>query len=51
MGKLRIRAEGSAGSHNGMKSIIARLDTQNFPRIRMGIGRAPGRPADGLRSA
>ncbi len=42
MGKLRIRAEGSAGSHNGMKSIIARLDTQNFPRIRMGIGAPQG---------
>ena len=42
MGKLRIRSEGSAGSHNGMKSIIARLDTQNFPRIRMGIGAPQG---------
>jgi len=42
MGKLRIRAEGSAGSHNGMKSIIARLDTQSFPRIRMGIGAPQG---------
>ena len=42
LGKLRIRAEGSAGSHNGMKSIIARLDTQNFPRIRMGIGAPQG---------
>ncbi len=41
-GKLRIRAEGSAGSHNGMKSIIERLGTQKFPRIRMGIGSPQG---------
>ena len=38
MGKLRIRSEGSAGR----KSIIARLDTQSFPRIRMGIGAPQG---------
>lgn len=41
-GKLRIRQNGSAGSHNGMKSIIERLGTQNFPRIRMGIGAPAG---------
>ena len=41
-GKLRIRSEGSAGSHNGMKSVIARLGTQKFPRIRMGIGSPQG---------
>ncbi len=41
-GKLRIRENGSAGSHNGMKSIIGRLGTQNFPRIRMGIGAPAG---------
>ncbi|MEM6436768.1 MAG: aminoacyl-tRNA hydrolase [Cyanobacteria bacterium P01_D01_bin.115] len=38
LGRLRIRAEGSAGGHNGMKSIIAHLGTQTFPRLRVGIG-------------
>ena len=38
-GKLRIRPSGSAGGHNGLKSIIARLGGENFPRIRIGIGR------------
>lgn len=41
-GKIRIRREGSAGGHNGLKSIIARLGTQSFPRLRMGI--APEHP-------
>ena len=41
MGKLRIRAEGSAGSHNGMKSIIQHLGTEAFPRVRLGIGEKP----------
>lgn len=41
-GKLRIRPSGSAGGHNGLKSLIARLDTQNFPRLRLGI--APDHP-------
>jgi|SRR5262245_17041532 len=36
-GKIRIRREGSAGGHNGLKSIIAKLGTQIFPRLRMGI--------------
>lgn len=36
-GKIRIRAEGSAGTHNGMRSIIAETGTQNFKRIRIGI--------------
>lgn len=40
-GRLRIRAKGSAGGHNGMKSIIAHLGTQVFPRIRLGIGAKP----------
>ncbi len=39
LGKLRIRPSGSAGGHNGMKSIIARLGSNEFPRIRIGIGR------------
>ncbi|NJL86032.1 MAG: aminoacyl-tRNA hydrolase [Leptolyngbyaceae cyanobacterium SM1_1_3] len=38
VGKLRLRPAGSAGGHNGMKSIIAHLGTQNFPRLRIGIG-------------
>lgn len=39
LGKLRLRPAGSAGGHNGMKSIISHLGTQNFPRLRLGIGR------------
>lgn len=42
-GKIRIREKGSAGGHNGMKSAIQELGTQDFPRLRIGIGRpAPG---------
>lgn len=41
LGKLRIRTGGSAGTHNGMKSIIGQLGSQQFPRIRVGIGKAP----------
>lgn len=42
-GKLRMREKGSAGGHNGMKSIIQELGTGDFPRLRIGIGRpAPG---------
>ena len=40
-GHLRIRPHGSAGGHNGLKSIIASLDTENFNRIRIGIGAKP----------
>ena len=40
-GKLRIRAKGSAGGHNGMKSIISHLGTDVFPRIRIGVGEKP----------
>lgn len=40
-GKLRIREKGSAGGHNGMKNIIAHLGTQNFNRIRIGVGEKP----------
>lgn len=40
-GKLRIRPSGSAGGHNGLKSIIARLGGQEFPRIRIGVGAKP----------
>ena len=37
-GKLRLRMKGTAGGHNGLKSIIAHLNTQEFMRLRMGIG-------------
>ena len=40
-GKLRIRPSGSAGGHNGLKSIIARLGGDGFPRIRIGVGAKP----------
>ena len=40
-GRLRVRAEGSAGGHNGLKNIIARRGTEQFPRIRSGVGAAP----------
>lgn len=41
LGKLRIRQNGSAGTHNGMRSIISEIRTENFPRLRVGIG-GPG---------
>lgn len=41
IGRLRIREKGSAGGHNGIKSIIAHLGTQNFKRIRIGVGEKP----------
>lgn len=40
VGRLRLRLSGSAGGHNGMKSAIAHLGTQTFPRLRIGIGSA-----------
>ncbi|MBW4680251.1 MAG: aminoacyl-tRNA hydrolase [Microcoleus vaginatus WJT46-NPBG5] len=39
VGRLRLRLSGSAGGHNGMKSTISHLGTQNFPRLRIGIGK------------
>ncbi len=39
LGKLRLRADGSAGGHHGMESIVARIGTREFPRLRIGIGR------------
>lgn len=41
VGKLRVRTKGSAGGHNGLKSLIARLGTDAFPRVRIGIGSPP----------
>ena len=40
-GQLRIRKKGSAGGHNGLKSIIQHLGTDQFPRIKVGVGRKP----------
>lgn len=38
VGRLRIRSKGSAGGHNGIKSIISHLNTEEFPRLRVGVG-------------
>ena len=40
-GRLRIRADGSAGGHNGIKSIISELGSQDFPRVKIGVGGKP----------
>ncbi|OKH15081.1 aminoacyl-tRNA hydrolase [[Limnothrix rosea] IAM M-220] len=40
LGRLRLRLTGSAGGHNGIKSIISHLGTKDFPRLRIGIGKA-----------
>ena len=40
-GRLRVRANGSAGGHNGLKSIIAQLGSQDFPRVKIGVGAKP----------
>ena len=37
-GRIRLRAKGGPGTHNGMKSVVSRLGTENFPRVRVGIG-------------
>lgn len=39
IGTIRVRAKGGAGSHNGMKSMVSELKSEEFPRIRVGIGR------------
>ncbi|MGC9398922.1 MAG: aminoacyl-tRNA hydrolase [Anaerolineae bacterium] len=48
LGTVRFRQEGSSGGHRGVQSIINHLSTSRFPRLRLGIGRPPGRmdPAD-----
>ncbi|NLL73424.1 MAG: aminoacyl-tRNA hydrolase [Clostridiales bacterium] len=41
VGQLRVRKKGSAGGHNGIKSIISHLGTEEFPRIKVGVGNKP----------
>lgn len=41
VGRLRIRPKGSAGTHNGMRSVISQINTEDFPRIRIGVGKPP----------
>ena len=41
VGKIRVRKSGSAGGHNGIKSIIAMLHTEDFPRVKIGVGAKP----------
>ena len=41
VGRIRIRRNGSAGGHNGIKSIIACLGSQEFPRVKIGVGAKP----------
>lgn len=43
VGRLRIREKGSAGGHNGIKNIISHLGTEEFPRIRVGVGMKPSK--------
>jgi PTH1 family peptidyl-tRNA hydrolase len=43
LGRLRARTAGSAGGHNGLKSIVERLGTTEFPRLRLGVGRGDAR--------
>ncbi len=48
LGQIRLRGKGSHGGHNGLKDIIEKLKTENFPRLRLGIGKdfAPGEQVD-----
>jgi PTH1 family peptidyl-tRNA hydrolase len=45
-GRLRIRGNGSAGGHNGIKSIIEKLGSQDFPRVKIGVGAKPNEQQD-----
>lgn len=46
VGKIRIRRKGSAGGHNGLKSIIAHLGSDDFPRVKIGVGKKPNAYVD-----
>lgn len=46
VGKMRIRRKGSAGGHNGIKSIISCLGEDNFPRVKIGVGKKPNASYD-----
>ena len=46
-GRIRLRAKGSAGTHNGMRSVVAQLGYSDFPRIRIGIGDPENKDAIG----
>ena len=48
VGKLRVRPTGSAGGHNGIKNIIAHLGTQEFPRVKIGVGAPAGTEKDDM---
>ncbi len=48
LGALRLRTRGSAGGHNGLKSVIAELETQDFPRLRVGIAGTEAMGGEGL---
>ncbi|MCD7796363.1 MAG: aminoacyl-tRNA hydrolase [Clostridiales bacterium] len=41
VGKIRVRRKGSAGGHNGVKSLIAHIGSENFPRVKIGVGKKP----------
>lgn len=43
LGRIRVRARGSAGTHNGLKSVVEQLGTTEFPRVRLGVGRGDAR--------
>ena len=43
LGRIRVRASGSAGTHNGLKSVVEQLGTREFPRMRLGVGRGDAR--------
>ncbi len=45
-GRLRVRADGSAGGHNGIKSLIGELGSQDFPRVKIGVGAKPNPQMD-----
>ena len=46
LGRIRVRRSGSAGGHNGLKDVIAALGTEDFPRIRLGVGAKPHEDCD-----